>query len=212
MLARTELVALLSVVGIFSIGLTYQRPSALLGIDNADCLGPPYLLATFHGGTDPSLYNQVHQFSRDGCELNSEILKSHDRRELRCMVLLENGDLIVNNAYKGDSAIMMYDSCSASQPSRHMIGLVAGSLKDDDSDDGVRYLVHPYAAAVYKAHVYVTNQDTCSITRYRVADAFTHVSNETLVYQFQPCRVDGTCFFFSFFLFFVYKCFVSSAC
>lgn len=70
------------------------RLLVLVSAVTGSCLGPPYLLVTFHGGTGKQDVNQIFAYSRDGCTLNEEVLaenSSIDLRELRDMDFLSDG-------------------------------------------------------------------------------------------------------------------------
>lgn len=157
----------------------------------ASCLGPPYLLATFHGGSSKSDINQIQQFSRDGCLLNDEILMKDDSYEndlieLRGMALTNDGNLIVNNAYKKQSAVLLYNNCNDTSSIRYYNKTITGTLNDDDINKDY-YLLHPYGAAIYNSRVYVTNQDSCTITSYAIEG---NNADENLIASFYPCNVN----------------------
>jgi hypothetical protein len=149
------------------------------------CLGPPYILATFHGGSSKSNINQVQQFSRDGCLLNDQVLGTDQANELRGMALTEQGQLVVNNAYKQTSAVLLFDNCNAQDSTRAYNKTITGTLTDDDANKDY-YLIHPYGAAVYNSRVYVTNQDSCTITSYAL---YGNTPDEKLLASFYPCNV-----------------------
>jgi hypothetical protein len=155
---------------------------------SSSCLGPPYLLATFHGGSGKNDINQVVQYSRDGCVLNQNVLNiDGDLRSLRGMALFLDGKLSVNNAYKDDSAVLYFDACDDKSSTRDYLETITGSLVDDDGGNVDYYLLHPYGAAYYDSRVYITNQDSCTITSYSEGGG-----DEHLIASFYPCNVEDS--------------------
>mmetsp|Transcript_17070 Transcript_17070/g.20092 ORF Transcript_17070/g.20092 Transcript_17070/m.20092 type:complete len:337 (-) Transcript_17070:194-1204(-) len=184
--------------------LLFKIPSVLSfsSSSSSSCLGPPYFYATFHGGSSKSNVNQIIQYSRDGCILNDAVLNIDNTISLRGMTMTTSGKLIVNNAYKEDSAVLLFDSCnnitegetSTSSSTREYLNTITGSLVDDDGANADYYLLHPYGAAYYNSRVYVTNQDSCTITSYLVSEDNdnSQASNEDLIASFYPCNVDDS--------------------
>jgi hypothetical protein len=143
------------------VALAYSYCSA-----EPDCQGPPYLLATFHGGTDIGEVNQVYKYSLDGCVVSTAVLNSSDGvvlNELRDLALLPDGGLVVNNACKDDSMVLLYGDCDASGARPFQDILAQGAIGDSNS-----LLVHPYGVATSNGRVIVSTQDTCSVLAYNL--------------------------------------------
>jgi len=129
------------------------------------CLGPPYLideppylLATFHGGSSSSDVNQVYEYTRDGCLRSAAVLAGGPvLDELRGVAVLPSGDLLVANANKDSTKLVLYGGCTAASPSRAYRAVVAEQSTT---------LVHPYGLALHGTSVFVSNQDTYNVLRY----------------------------------------------
>ncbi len=165
--------------------------AACLMNSQVHCLGPPYLLVTFHGGGGRDEINQVFQYSRDGCLLNAHILTpspSASLRELRSMKLLNDGSLIVNSAFKERSQVLVYGACTKTDPTRSLIRVLA-----EGEFGGDTLLAHPNGLAITadQKDVYISNQDTCSIVSYSTQLNKVY-NNEHIVAQYQPCDYKGT--------------------
>lgn len=173
-------------------------------------IGPPYLLTTMHGGAGKRSVNNVVKFSRNGCTLSTSVLEESEEvnlRELRGLALLPSGSLIVLNAYRLDTQALLYGSCS---PDDHTTRPFTGRILDHgsekkkkqqkdtaptattgDSDNGDDdaldpLLVHSYGLAVNaeSTRVFVSNQDTCSVTSSSVLG---NEPDEILALRFSPC-------------------------
>mmetsp|Transcript_14189 Transcript_14189/g.29104 ORF Transcript_14189/g.29104 Transcript_14189/m.29104 type:complete len:390 (+) Transcript_14189:67-1236(+) len=165
-------------------------------------IGPPYLLATMHGGGGNHAVNNVVKFSRNGCTMSTGVLeKSKDvsLRELRGLAVLPSGNLVVLNAYRLNSQVLLYGSCSeedhATRPfTGHALDAEAKDQEHDDDkendagdDTGDPMLVHPYGvtANADASRVFVSNQDTCSISALATGEVEEVIGNERVV--FGPC-------------------------
>lgn len=145
-------------LGIWTVcTVSYAAPPMNLTASKS-CLGPPYLLASFHGGSKISDMNQVYQYSRDGCLLSSNVLTGGPTLdELRGLLVLPSGSLLVANANKDSSKLIEYGACSSSSLARAYQSTVVGSGGS---------LVHPYGLAISGSNVFVSNQDTYSVVVY----------------------------------------------
>ena len=142
-----------------------------VGVARGGCLPPPWLLVTFHGGDSSDDVNQVMAFTRDGCLVNKTVLGASGptTRSLRGMSLLPNGNLVVANSYKDDSKLLMYGPCEDGDASRPFVGVLAvpGENRTEQNND-LPLLSHPYGVAATSdgSAVLVTNQNSCSVSRY----------------------------------------------
>jgi hypothetical protein len=163
-----------------------------------------------HGGAGKRSVNNVVKFSRNGCTLSTSVLEESEEvnlRELRGLALLPSGSLIVLNAYRLDTQALLYGSCS---PDDHTTRPFTGRILDHgsekkkkqqkdtaptattvDSDNGDDdaldpLLVHSYGLAVNaeSTRVFVSNQDTCSVTSSSVLG---NEPDEILALRFSPC-------------------------
>jgi hypothetical protein len=67
------------------------------------CLGPPYIYITYHGGfNDATRVKNICRYTRDGCGMGAVLYPSklHTFHSLRGLILLENGSLIATEAWK----------------------------------------------------------------------------------------------------------------
>jgi DNA-binding beta-propeller fold protein YncE len=130
----------------------------LLGVVHAQVL-----LVTFHGGESNSAINTVMRYSLKGEELGSALVGAgvSNLRELRGMLALPDGRLLVANAYKDDSRLVLVSNCDASGQ-RQLEGNF--SVFRPIANPG---LVHPYGIAMGSdGTVFTTTQDTALLMRF----------------------------------------------
>lgn len=122
------------------------------------------LYITFHGGSGGGV-NQILRFGMDGTLLG-HVLKGADPDELRSMALVGN-QLFVTNSNKDESKVLIFGPCTSSGD-REYVSTFASSKTDPN-------LVHPYGLASgffgSATSLFVTNQDTNTLTKYKDASA-----------------------------------------
>ena len=141
-----------------------QATTATSGMfDATAAASPTYFYITFHGGNHKTSVNNVGRYSLDGTPLGT-VLEPPDStplHELRSTSLY-GSHLLVANAYTDNSYIAVYGDCDA-RGKRSFIRNLVTTASD-------KYLDHPYGISkVVDGFVYVTSQDTDSVTRYSVA-------------------------------------------
>jgi len=117
------------------------------------------LYVSFHGGKPSSgEINNVYSYPLSGGGSGTPVLGSGGSlRELRCLALRSDGSLLVNNAYKDDSRVVGYSTCTGGG-TRSFVSTVVSN------EPG---LSHPYGITVASnGDIYVSNQDSNSVTRY----------------------------------------------
>eukprot|EP01102_Stenamoeba_stenopodia_P018087 TRINITY_DN6590_c0_g1_i1.p1 TRINITY_DN6590_c0_g1~~TRINITY_DN6590_c0_g1_i1.p1 ORF type:complete len:396 (-),score=66.32 TRINITY_DN6590_c0_g1_i1:60-1211(-) len=153
--------------------------AVILSKNPTRCLPPPYLYVTFHGGTGKHDVNNVMRYTRDGCNLGYVLGEddAEELNELRGMALIPAADgtdyLLVSNANKNDSRIVLFGAC---QPDNNHREYIKDLVVSSDSNQG---LAHPYAIRVHptpkdandyaNSSLYATNQNTGLITYYNLA-------------------------------------------
>jgi len=121
------------------------------------CLGPPYIYMTFHADI-----NNVRKYTRDGCDLGNVLVYNPDLSELRGMMLMKTGELLVLNAYKKDSAVLQYGSCDDDGHRRFEQVVFSRAAHN-------KAMEHPYGIALGPdGYIYVSSQDTFTVLRFQL--------------------------------------------
>ena len=128
-------------------------------------MDPPYLLVTFHGGEGEGDVDNVYKYTRDGCLLSDAHLDNPadvSFHELRGVTVLPSGLLLAANAWKKDSFVAAYDTCSGESATRAYLG----TIDEANIDDGDQLLVHPYGLAFSErdSKLFVSNQAWQNLT------------------------------------------------
>jgi len=120
-----------------------------------------YFYLTFHGGHKKHDINNVYRFNiADGSSIDV-FQDDSSLDELRGLYIRKDGSLLLSNANKDNSKILSYGSCTTGG---HRTLQSVFTSYDPYANPG---LEHPYGIAVSPSgDVYVSNQDTDSVTRY----------------------------------------------
>lgn len=128
---------------------------------SSGCLGSPYLYVTLHDKV-----KNVLKYSRDGCLLSSEVLKSgfpiNSNTEFRSIITgkYKNEDaLYVADAYTSASGLYVYGSCDANGQRSYLATVVT-----EAENPGA---IHTYGIGIdYNGNIYGTFQHTDNVLRF----------------------------------------------